>query len=330
MALDADARRVLHALTWTRTPSVREMAPEELRVAFAEQTKRMAPRPSRVEQIEDLVFDGCDIPARLYRPKASVEKLPIVIFFHGGGWVAGSLDSYDAICQRLANSGGFAVLAIEYRKGPEHKFPAAVDDARKALMWIASQANEFGLDEKEIAVAGDSSGGNLAAVAALIARDEGPALRAQALVYPPTDALRDTRSYREFAEGYSLTTEAVEWFYRQYLRDERDRRDWRCSPMRAESLAGLPPAFIAAAGYDPLRDEIAIYAERLIASAVPVDFRLYAGQMHGFLHMSGIIKEGRDLIEAMAEYLASHLFASHEPLAKTNRTKFDDERARSP
>jgi acetyl esterase len=308
-ALDSDAQRVLQALAWTNSPSVHEMAPEEVRAAFAEQTKKMAPRPPPVEGIEDLVLDGCNIPARLYRPKARFDKLPTVIFFHGGGWVSGSLDTYDPVCQLLANSGGFAVLAIDYRKGPEHKFPAAVEDARAALIWMMAHGTEFGLDEREIAVAGDSSGGNLAAVAALIARDEGPDLRTQALVYPPTDALRDTRSYREFAEGYSLTAAAVEWYYHQYLRDERDRLDWRCSPIRAESLAGLPPAFIAAAGYDPLRDEVALYADRLTSAGVPVDFRLYAGQMHGFMHMGGIIKEGRELIQAMADYLAGQLFA---------------------
>lgn len=312
MPLDADAQRVLNALTLAKTPPIQEMTPEQLRRAFADQTRRVAPRPPPVDAIQNMLLNERGLRARLYRPKAYVEKLPTVLFFHGGGWVTGGLESHDAVCQQLANMGGFAVLAVDYRKGPEHKFPAAVDDARTALHWTAEHAATLGLREDAFAVAGDSSGGNLAAVVALMARNEGIELRAQALIYPPTDALRETRSYREFAEGYSLTAAAMEWFYQQYLADDGDRQDWRCSPIRAKSLAGLPPTFVAAAGYDPLRDEVALYVDRLIAAGVPVDFRVYPGQMHGFLHMGGVIGESHHLIEAMSGALAAQLFADEK------------------
>lgn len=212
--------------------------------------------------------DG-DIPVRLYRPAGSdaAAPLPVLVYYHGGGWVIGNLESHDSLCRKIANAGGFVVAAVDYRLGPESRFPAAVEDAFAAVQWLAAGPGGLAIDNTRIAVSGDSAGGNLSAVVTLLARDQGPALAHQALIYPATHFRRNTASHTEFAEGYLLTAAAQDWFRDHYLNDAADRDDWRASPLLAEDHSGLPPALVITAECDPLRDEGKAYADKLAAAA---------------------------------------------------------------
>jgi len=212
-----------------------------------------------------------------------------VVYFHGGGWTCGDLDTHDSVCRGIAAHGRCAVVAVDYRMGPEHKFPAAVEDAVAAAQWVGKNAGSFAIDAARLAVAGESAGGNLAAVAAIALRDSQPGLAMQVLVYPVTDQAADTDSLERFAQGYSLTRELLRWYQRQYLRDERDRADWRASPLRAREHSRLPSAYVITAGFDPLLDEGLAYAERLEQAGVAVTYECFEGQIHGFLPMGGAI-----------------------------------------
>ena len=246
---------------------------------------------------------------RCYRPPATVARLlPAVLFFHGGGWVMGSLEGYDLVCRYFCARTGCAVIAVDYRLAPEHKFPAAVDDAWAATRWVVSHASELGVDGRRIAVAGDSAGGNLAAVVALLARDAADgAIALQVLVYPVTDLSSESKSYNDFAEGYMLTRDSMRWFKNHYLKSAGDAEDWRASPIRAKSLAGLPPALVVTAGFDPLRDEGAAYAARLTEGGVRVDYVCYGGMIHGFVPMGRLIDTGNRAISHVAASLRQAL-----------------------
>jgi acetyl esterase len=249
--------------------------------------------------------DGTAIPARLYRPLQSVPAaqtgLPVIVYYHGGGWVIGSLETHDGVCRHLANRSGAAVLSVDYRLAPEAKFPVAVEDCYDAVVWLAENGAALGLDVSRLVVAGDSAGGNLAAAVALMARDnDGPAIALQALLYPATNMNTTTASHAEFTQ-HLLTPQAVEWFQQQYLRDAADKDDWRASPLLADDLAGLPAAYVMTAGFDPLRDEGIAYAEALRAHGVDVTYQNFAGQIHGFLTLDGLISEAIDAIEATAD-----------------------------
>jgi len=249
---------------------------------------------------------GGAIPVRIYRPLGSHagDILPALLFFHGGGWVFGNLDSHDRLCRALANAARCCVVAVDYRLAPEHPFPAAVDDAIAAITHVVRHASALGVDAQRIAAAGDSAGGNLAAVAALHFRDHGgPRLALQALLYPVTDLRMASDSYRTLATGYVLTAERMAWFARQYLRHAQDALDWRASPLLAASLAGLPPALVVTASHDPLVDEGRLYAERLDAAGVPVQYRCHDGMIHGFMTMAGAIEGGRTAIDETAAAL---------------------------
>ncbi|MCG8915246.1 alpha/beta hydrolase [Actinokineospora sp. PR83] len=225
---------------------------------------------------------------RVYYPEGA-GPFPCLVYFHGGGWVTLSVAACDPTIRALANSTGCAVVAVAYRKAPEHRFPAAVDDAWAATSWVRLHADELRLDPERIAVVGESAGGNLAAVTALRARDEpGFALRCQVLVCPVTDTGTETRSYRDHAEGYLLQRESMRWFFGHYLGNSTDADDHRVSPLRAADVANLPPAFIATAEYDPLRDDGRRYAERLRAAGVPTEHRDYPA-VHGFGLMRGVL-----------------------------------------
>jgi len=234
--------------------------------------------------------------------------LPGIVYFHGGGWVIGDLDTHDVQCRQLTAEAGITVVAVDYRLAPEHKFPAAVDDAWAATRWVAAHGSELGLDARRLAVAGDSAGGNLAAVVALLAREAGaPAIALQVLVYPVTDVSAESQSYRDFAEGYLLTRESMRWFTNHYLKSASDADDWRASPLRAQSLAGLPPALVVTAGFDPLRDEGAAYAARLTDAGVRVDYVSYGGMIHGFMPMGRLIDTGNRAISHVAASLRQAL-----------------------
>jgi len=261
-----------------------------------------------VHHVEDREVPGPAgaIPARLYRPAAD-GPLPLLVYFHGGGWVLGGLASHDSVCRSLANGAGCAVLAIDYRLAPEHRFPAAVDDCYAATEWAAANAATLGADPKRVAVGGDSAGGNLTAVVAQLARDRGaPSLRFQLLVYPATDAGYDTPSYHENATGYLLELDGMRWFYDHYLGGASDRSDPRASPLRTRDLRGLPPALVITAEFDPLRDEGERYAVRLREAGVPVTLHRYDGMIHGFFAMGSVLDQGKlSVAEAAAALRAA-------------------------
>jgi acetyl esterase len=238
-----------------------------------------------VARVEDrrIPGPGGDIPVRLYEP-AGQRPFPVLVFFHGGGWVVGNLETMDLFCRLITNAAGCLVASVNYRHAPEHPFPAAAEDAYAATRWIAGHAAALGGDAARLAVGGTSAGGNLAAVVAQMARDRGtPSLAFQLLMVPVTDCDFATASYRENAEGYGLTADAMRWYWQHYAAREEDRRRPYASPLRAPSLRGLPPAFVATAEYDPLRDEGQAYAARLRADGVPTVQKRYDGMVHGFL-----------------------------------------------
>jgi acetyl esterase len=231
------------------------------------------------------------IPARVYRPRDEIAP-GILVWLHGGGFVLGSPDGSDTTARALAGASGCIVVSVDYRLAPEHPFPAAPEDCYAATNWVTRHAASLGAAEGRVAVGGDSAGGNLAAVVALLARDRGgPSIDLQVLVYPVVERAADTPSYRAFAEGYWLTAEGMAWFWRHYLSSSRDGADPRASPMLATSLAGLPPAVVATAEYDVLRDEGERYADRLRAAGVPVALRRHDGMLHGFLSCAGVVDE---------------------------------------
>jgi acetyl esterase len=250
---------------------------------------------ARVEALE-IPGQGGPIPARLYVPPglAPGAPMPLTIFFHGGGWVIGDLETHDGVCRFLAASAGSAVLAIDYRLAPEHPFPAAVEDAWAAFAWGLTNAGELGVDPARIAVAGDSAGGNLSAVVCLLARAGGGAMPAmQLLIYPPTDAAADLPSRRLFAEGFLLTKADMDTFQECYLPPGTDAADPRASILLAPDLSGLPPAYVATAGFDPLRDEAEAYALRMREAGVRVALRRHPGLIHSFANQTAISPTAR-------------------------------------
>lgn len=246
---------------------------------------------ARVQELRIPASDGTPLRARLYAPSHDV--LPVLLYLHGGGFTIGSLETHDSLCRQLALRSGAAVVALDYRLAPEHRFPAAVNDAWAAMHWLALHAGTLGLDGSRLAVGGDSAGGTLAATCALHARDTGLALRAQVLITPGTTAFADTPSHHRFARGYLLDADSIEWFFTQYIA-RAQRRDWRFAPLEAESLDGLAPACVVLAECDPLVDEGVAYADRLRWAGVPVELELVRGVTHDF------IKLGRVLAEAHA------------------------------
>lgn len=315
MLLDPNARVVLDLIAKAEArgqPKVHEGTADEGRKIYRDSRRALSPQPPEVAKVENFEVSGPagPIPVRLYRPADSPAEaaLPVLIYYHGGGWVIGDLDTHDVVCRQLANDGGFAVLSVDYRLAPEHRFPAAVDDAYAALAWVARDGRTRGLDTTRIAVSGDSAGGNLAAVASLLAREQaGPKIAFQALIYPATNMERNTPSHAEFAEGFLLTKDAQVWFQQQYLSAPQDRDDWRASPLKAPDLSALPPALILTAGYDPLRDEGQAYADRLTACGVRTAYHCYAAQIHGFITMGKIIGQANEALAEVAGAVSAAL-----------------------
>jgi len=308
MPLHPQARLVVDLIASLGLMDVDDKEPREVRELL-----RVATLPSAVEvaTVDDITVDGRDgpIPARVYRP-GYAEALPLVVYFHGGGWVIGDLDTHDDICRRLADAVPCAVLSVGYRLAPEDPFPAAVHDAVDATRWAAEHADELGADGGRVAVAGDSAGGNLAAVVAIDARDSGgPDLAAQLLVYPATDHEFESPSMIENATGYFLEVPRMKWFYGHYLPDPSDAADWRVSPARAASLAGLPPALVITAQYDPLRDQGRAYAERLAADGTGAEVSNYDGLFHGFFGMNDTIEPAAAAFDEAVAFLRRVLAA---------------------
>jgi acetyl esterase len=283
LALDPAARTLIDWL-YEHFPNVETLTGAEARRLVREFQESWPVDLEPIEAVEDRHVPGPDgeIPVRIYSP-AVARPAPAIVSFHGGGWVIGDLDGYEASCRMIANSVGCVVVSVDYRLAPEHPFPAAPEDAYAATCWVAEHAAELGVDPRRLAVAGDSAGANLAAVCALMARDRGgPDLVFQLLIYPVTDFSFDTPSYRENAEGYFLEAVTMRWYWRQYLGDSADGADPYASPLRAPDVSGLPPALIITAGYDPLRDEGEAYGLRLQDAGVDATVSRYGTMFHGF------------------------------------------------
>ena len=305
MPLDHDVEILLKMIQEANRPSFETVGAIAARELFMAGRKALSPDPMPIAETRDIAIPGPGgaIPARLYR-SVTTGILPVLVFFHGGGWVVGNIESHEAMCRHLANRAECAVVAVDYRMGPEHKFPAAVDDCFAATGWVADNGASLGIDPRRLAVGGDSAGGNLGAVVSLLARDKGaPRIACQLLIYPATDAAMRHDSIARYAEGYVLTRSTMRWFYDQYLRIPEDAADWRVSPLLASDLAGLPAAFVLTAGYDPLCDEGDAYAARLAAAGVPVTHRRFPGQVHGFVTNGRVIRAAETALDEAAAVL---------------------------
>lgn len=271
----------------------------EARARYAASTDVFAPPAPSLKSVQNRMIGGPggNLRIRIYTPEGDDEPLPALLFFHGGGWVVGDLNTHDAMCRILTEGARCITIAVDYRMGPEHKFPAALEDASAALTWVRNNAETLGTNSARIAVAGDSAGGNLSAALALANRDRnGPKLCFQLLIYPATDMTATSGSRVEHGEGTNLTTDAMDWFEERYLRTPEDRNDFRASPLLAEDHSGLPPALIQTAEYDPLRDEGKAYADKLTAAGVHADYVCYPGMIHGFARMGALVDMGLDAL----------------------------------
>jgi acetyl esterase len=305
MTLNAQARLLLDRVAEAGYPPLQAHAPEVARAIYAKTSGLLDARGVPIGGSEDRTFEGPGGPLRvriLTPVDAPVGPLPAIVYFHGGGFVIGSPESHDVTCRLLANTAGARLFSVDYRLAPENKFPAAVEDCLAATEWVAANARDLGIDPSRLVVAGDSAGGNLAAVVAQISRDRAgrPPVAFQILIYPVTDASGETDSKRELAAGYMLDRETIDWFHECYASDPADWADPRLSPLRAEDFSKLAPAYVVTAGYDPLRDEGAAYAEAMRLAGVEVTHVDYEGMIHGFFNMTGVIDESRAAIEAAA------------------------------
>jgi acetyl esterase len=309
MALDSDAAQVLAMVRLSGRPPYETLTPREARALFLAGREVLSPDPAPVAETRELMAPGPDggtIPLRLYRAAGTPPDalLPALVYFHGGGWVIGDLDTHDSLCRHLANAAQCALIAVDYRLAPEHKFPAAVEDCLAVTRWVGETGATLGIDGSRLAVGGDSAGGNLAAVVSLLARDRGAlCLRSQLLLYPAVDFAMNHASNQRFAEGHLLTLATMRWFAELYLRGPEDVADWRASPLRAPDLANLPSAFVLTAGYDPLCDEGAAYARRLQEHGVAVRHRHLPEQIHGFLTMGKIVRAAGPALDEIAAAL---------------------------
>jgi acetyl esterase len=308
--LDPNAAAVLRLIAERGVPPMHAEPPPQARVSYRNRRFYAQPAPPAVSLIHDkrIPGPGGDLGVRIFRATAGNEPCGALVFFHGGGWVIGDLDTHDILCRQLAIAGGFAVVSVDYRLAPEHRFPAAVDDCIAATRWVRENAQALHIDPDRIAVGGDSAGGNLAAVVALALRDAGERwLRFQLLIYPATDMRQIADSHQRNGEGYLLTSESVRWFRGHYTPADADWSDWRASPLLAKSHAGLPAALVITAGFDPLRDEGRQYADALSAAGSPAQYVCFERQLHGFINMTRIIPEANTCVELAAAATARAL-----------------------
>jgi len=299
MPLDPQVIKVLEEAESLGLPAYQDLSPDEARKKMLDLAPPVDPLLA-VNRVEDRIIPGADgeIPIRLYYP-AGDAPLPTLVYFHGGGWVIGDLDTHHGFCHALAKTSGCLVVAVDYRLAPEHRYPAAVEDAYAATKWVAENAALIQADPDRFAVCGDSAGGHLAAVVAFMARDlEGPRIDLQILIYPITDCSFDTPSYDENKDGYMLTRDLMKWFWNHFIENEDQANDPYVSPLRAENLSDLPPALIITAEYDPLRDEGESYGKRLQQAGVNVTMSRYPGVIHAFIRMTARLDKAK---EALAE-----------------------------
>jgi acetyl esterase len=309
MPLDPQVAALLQELAALGAPKLPTLSPSEAR----KQTELMRPLagdPIAVGSVRDITIpvDGAEIGGRVYTPEGEGPH-PVVVFFHGGGWVICNLDTHDNVARAICRDADAVVVSVDYRMGPEHRFPTAVHDCFAATKWVAANASSLGADGDRLAVCGDSAGGNLSAVVSQLARDQGgPAISYAALIYPAVNMTAKGGSLDENATGYFLETEEMEWFMSHYL-TEAERSDVLASPLLNENLTNLPPCFIATCEYDPLRDEGEAYADALRINGVHVASKRYDGLIHAIVNMTGVLDGGRQLVADVSAHLHSALHA---------------------
>lgn len=297
MPLDPQVEKILYWAQRSSVPPYPELGAVRAREHYAKASATLDIVPPPLHAVQDI---DVELPGRVLRvreyapwPHSWAEPRPALLYFHGGGFTIGSVDTHDRVCRVLALGGDCLVYSVDYRLAPEHRFPSAQHDAFESLAWLRNEATALGVDPARIAVGGDSAGGTLAAASAIHARDQGWSLALQLLIYPGVSSHQDTDSYRRFATGYLLDAQTVRWFFAQTLRDARDRLDWRFAPLAAPDLRGLAPAWIAGAEYDPLIDEDRAYAQRLREADVAVRFVQYDGMIHSFFQHAGFVQAAR-------------------------------------
>ena len=304
--LDPQARALIELMVQRQVPPVHTLSPADARRMYLERRFYTQPEPPAVAEVRALQTDG-GVPLRLYRPAGSA-ALPVLVYFHGGGWVIGDLDTHDVLCRQISVAAGAAVVSVDYRLAPEHAFPAAVDDCVAATRWVRAQAAALGLDPARLAVGGDSAGGNLAAVVCIALRDAGEAQpAAQLLIYPATDQRALAPSHTANGQGYLLTSDSIRYYRSRYLPEPLQWSDWRASPLLAADHSRLPPALVLTAGYDPLRDEGRQYADALSAAGNRVQYLCFERQVHGFITMSRILDEARTAVAVCGAWLRDAL-----------------------
>ena len=306
MALTDGAAAALNFINAASRP-FDQLTIEEARAGLQAMVERLSGEAEAVGTVEDRLVHGGSEPVRIriYRPdRAGSDRCAAILLMHGGGWALGDLDSHDRTARSLCNATPAVVVAVDYRRTPEHRFPAALDDTYAALCWVSENAEMLGADPARLVVAGDSAGGNLAAAVALLARDRsGPPIAAQVLIYPCLDSRCSTPSFAELREGYFLTLQKMTWYWQMYLAEGSDGSNPLECPLRAEDLSGLPPALVLTAGLDPLRDEGEAYAAALKKAGVPAVVKRYDGLIHAFTLMSNLIPEARDAIEECGKFI---------------------------
>ena len=312
--LDPQAASLIALMAERQVPPTHKLTPVEARRMYLERRFYTQPDPPAVAEVRMLTSDT-GVPLRLYKPAgAAAGALPVLVYFHGGGWTMGDLDTHDVLCRQLCNGAGIAVASVDYRMGPEYRFPAAVDDSIATTRWLQTQAAALGLDVRRMAVGGDSAGGNLAAVVALALRDAPDAkdcapLAFQLLIYPATDMRAQAASHTRNGQGYMLTADTVAYFRGHYMADPAQYADWRASPLLATELGRLPPALVLTAGYDPLLDEGRQYADALSAAGNRVQYVCFERQIHGFIPMSRVLDEARTAVALCCAVLKEALNA---------------------
>ncbi|MFL9898390.1 alpha/beta hydrolase [Paraburkholderia fungorum] len=311
MPLNPKIEQVLDMIARAKRPQLHDLTPQQARASYEKSAPILEIASAPMFSVEDLQVptrDGATIRARLYQPvePSWAEPAPALVYYHGGGFTVGSVDTHDALCRMFARDGRCAVLSVDYRLAPEYKFPTAVDDAFDALSWLHTHAAQYGVDAARLAVGGDSAGGTLATVCAVLAREAGIELVLQLLIYPGATGYQQTDSHSRLANGFLLSGDTIQWFFNQYVRDKSDRDDWRFAPLdgkrNAPDFSGLAPAWIATAEYDPLSDEGDAYAEKLRAAGNQVALKRYPGMIHEFFKMGGFVP---DVAEAHADAAAA-------------------------
>jgi acetyl esterase len=310
--LHPQARALLNLIEEKGLPPTHTLTPAQARHWYRERRFVTQPQPPEVALVRELRATGPlgDVALRLYRPLGSTagQLLPVLVYYHGGGWVIGDLESHDTLCRELANGSGCAVVAVDYRMGPEHRFPGAVDDALAATRWVRANAASLQLDASRMAIGGDSAGGNLAAVVAIAAREAGDLpIAFQLLIYPATDMRRGAPSHQSNGQGYLLTSDTITYFHDHYIDDARHDLDWRASPLLQPDLSRLPPSFILTAGYDPLRDEGLQYAQALTQAGSKAALVCFERQIHGFITMGKVLDEANVAVSLCASQLRQAL-----------------------